>query len=315
MRRRKGGERWACLSAAVLVCACGARQLEAAPRELPAFNGGRAFDDLKRLVAFGPRPSGSKPLAAARQWMIGELRQTGARVEQDRFTASTPIGPLEMANLVAKFPGAQPEVVIVAGHYDTARIPHVPFLGANDGGSSAALLLELGRGLAGHKFPFSVWLVFFDGEEAAQQWSDADSLYGSRHFVQQLSASGGLGRVRAMILVDMVGDANLEIYRDANSTPWLTDIIFTAAHRLGYGKVFLNEKQAYGDDHIPFVNSGVAAADLLGNVGPATPSSSFGSYWHTARDTVEHCRAASLTMVGRVVIAALGDLANSPPFK
>jgi Zn-dependent M28 family amino/carboxypeptidase len=315
MRKRRGRGELTCLCAVALLCLASARPLAAAQRESPAFSGGRAFEYLKQLVAFGPRPSGTNELADARKWMIAQLRQTGAQVEQDRFVADTPIGPLPMSNLIVKIPGTTPGVVIVAGHYDTARIAKVRFVGANDGGSSAAVLMELARALEGHKYPFTVWLVFFDGEEAAQQWSNTDSLYGSRHMVERLSASGGLSQIKAMILVDMVGDRKLKIFRDDNSTGWLNDLVFSAAHRLGYAGVFLNEKQAYGDDHIPFVNAGVAAVDLLGNVGPDSPSSSFGAYWHTAQDTVEHCSAVSLTIVGRVVLAALADLAQSPQLK
>jgi Zn-dependent M28 family amino/carboxypeptidase len=301
-----------CLLTAAAVSSASARRHAGAAAETAAFDGTRAFNVLKRLVDFGPRPSGSNQLALARQWMIAQLRQSGAEVEEDRFVAHTPVGQLAMANVIAKFPGTKPGIVIVAGHYDTARIPNVAFVGANDGGSSAALVMELARAVAGRKFPFTLWLVLFDGEEATQQWSNSDSLYGSRHMVERLSDKGRLGRVKALILVDMVGDAKLTIYRDANSTPWLTDLTFTTAHQLGYGKVFLNEKQGYGDDHIPFVDAGVAAVDLLGNVGPAAPSAPFGSYWHTAQDTVGHCSAASLTIVGRVVLASLDALGRSP---
>jgi Zn-dependent M28 family amino/carboxypeptidase len=315
MRGRKGQGRWIGLCTVALVCLGGARQLAAAPGDLPAFSGGRAFEDLKRLVAFGPRPSGSNQLGRARDWMIAQLRQTGAHVEEDRFTAATPIGQLAMSNLIVKIPGATPDVVIVAGHYDTARIPGVAFVGANDGGSSAALLMELARALAGRKYPFTLWLVLFDGEEATQQWSDSDSLYGSRHLVQQLTASGELSRIKAMVLVDMIGDAHLNIHPDANSTAWLNTLIFQTADRLGYKRYFPSGPIGLGDDHIPFINAGVAAVDLLGNVGPAAASSAFGSYWHTAQDTVEHCNAVSLTIVGRVVLAALVELGHSPHLK
>ncbi len=310
MPRRKGPRGLVALGVAVLLC-LGAASILSAAAERPAFSGGRAFEDLKRLVSFGPRPSGSNQLAKARQWMITQLRQTGEDVEEDRFTASTPIGQLAMTNVTVKIPGASPNVVIVAGHYDTARIPGVAFVGANDGASSAALLMELARALTSHKYPFTVWLVFFDGEEATRQWSDTDSLYGSRHLVQRLSASGDLGHVQAMILVDMIGDADLGVHREENSTRWLTDLVFHAAQKqLGYSKYFLNQPQAIDDDHIPFVNAGVSAVDLIDfDYGPGN------RYWHTAQDTLEHCSPTSLTIVGRVVLASLDDLAKSPHLK
>jgi glutaminyl-peptide cyclotransferase len=271
-----------------------------------SFDGGRAFDDLKHLVAFGPRPAGSPALAQARRWIIAQLKQAGAQVEEDSFTAATPIGNVPMANLIAKFPGQQSKVVMVAGHYDTKHEDGFRFVGANDGASSAALLLELARALAGRKHALTYWLVFFDGEEAVREWTATDSLYGSRHMVQTLTSNGDLGSIQAMILVDMIGDANLDIYREANSTPWLTQTVFAAAHRLGYTKSFLDSPTAVDDDHIPFVNAGVAAIDLIDfNYGPGN------SYWHTARDTPEHCSPHSLTIVGRVVLESLAEIEKS----
>ncbi len=317
MRRRKP-ERpavWACLMMAAVVCPAFAKNRAATTNRTEEFDSQRAFGNLKRLVGFGPRPSGSNQLALARQWMLGQLRQTGARIEEDRFAATTPAGQLAMENVIAKLPGAKPDIVIVAGHYDTARIPNVNFVGANDGGSSAALLMELARAVSGRQYPFTLWLVLFDGEEAAEQWSDSDSLYGSRHLVARLSESGELARVKAMILVDMIGDAKLHIDRDDNSTPWLNELVFATARQLGYSKNFLDAPLAVTDDHIPFLNAGVAAVDLLGNVGPASPSSAFGAYWHTAQDTVAHCSAASLGIVGRVVLASLDALGRSPQMR
>ncbi len=275
-----------------------------------AFSGGRAFENLKRLVAFGPRPSGSPALAQSRRWIIQELRKTGARVEEDSFAAATPLGSLRMTNVIAKFPGLRPKVVIVAGHYDTKREEGFRFLGANDGGSSAALLLELGRVLGARKNALTYWLVFFDGEEALQEWSPADSLYGSRHLVQKLASRGDLARIQAMVLVDMIGDANLDIHREDNSTPWLMDTAFSVARRLGYAKYFLDTPIAIDDDHIPFVNAGVAAADLIDlDYGPNR------SYWHTDKDTLDHCSPLSLTIVGRVVLETLSEIAKSPHVK
>ncbi|MGO8815356.1 MAG: M28 family peptidase [Terriglobia bacterium] len=272
------------------------------------FNGGRAFADLKQLVSYGPRPAGSAALAAARRWIIAQLKDTGAQVEEDNFTAETPIGAIPMTNVIAKFPGDSTKVVMVTGHYDTKLFENFRFVGANDGGSSAALLLELARELRGRKHTLTYWLVFFDGEEAVREWTDTDSVYGSRHLVQKLSSAGELGRIRALILVDMIGDSNLVIHREENSSPWLTDIVFAAAHRLGYAKYFLDAPSAVEDDHIPFVNAGIAAVDLI-DFNPQD------GYWHTARDTVDHCSPLSLTIVGRVLLATLADLEKSPHVK
>ena len=289
-------------------CVCLGFASPLTPAEPAGFNGGRAFEDLKHLVSFGPRPSGSPALLKAREWLIHELRDAGAEVEEDSFTASTPIGPIPMANLIAKFPGSGRETVIVAGHYDTKRFDDFRFVGANDGGSSAALLVELARVLNGQKRTLNCWLVFFDGEEAVRtQWAGTDNTYGSRHLVEKLSESGELSRIKALILVDMIGDAQLRIPRESNSTPWLADLVFRTAQHLGYAKYFVGSQDAVEDDHIPFVNAGVSAFDLIDlDYGPN------GSYWHTAQDTPDHCSPLSLTIVGRVVAASLEELDKSP---
>jgi Zn-dependent M28 family amino/carboxypeptidase len=276
-----------------------------------AFNGSRAFSFIERLVDFGPRPAGSKALAETRQWIVGQLQQSGWTVERDAFTADTPIGPLPMVNLIAKLPGVSRKVIMVAGHYDTKRFTKFRFVGANDGGSSAAFLLELARILPRQKHRFTYWLVFFDGEEAILHWTATDSLYGSRHLVARLTSDGKLGRIQAMILVDMVAGNHLVIHRDADSTAWLNKLVFHVADRLGYQRYFRNTPTAVDDDHVPFVDAGVSAIDLIGlDYGPDSPP--FGSYWHTAQDTVQHCSPASLTIVGRVVLATLEDLNHSP---
>ena len=273
------------------------------PRDSTSFNGIRAFEDLKRLVALGPRPAGSPALAKARGEILGQLKQAGVAAEEDSFVAATPLGSVPMANLIGRIPGERPQVIILAGHYETKRIDDITFTGANDGGSSAAFLTEMARVLAHRKNFFTYWLVFFDGEEAFREFTETDGLFGSRHLVQKLTAGGELSRVHAMILVDMIGDAKLNVNRDMNSTPWLNDLIFKTARRLNYGQNFPDEQRAYQDDHIPFINAGVSAVDLLDlDYGPNN------RYWHTAQDTLDKCSPASLTIVGRVVMATLEEL-------
>ncbi|MDE3180411.1 MAG: M28 family peptidase [Acidobacteriota bacterium] len=274
-----------------------------------AFSGQRAFEDIGRLVAFGPRPVGSVALARSRRWMIRELTRSGCSVTHDPFTASTPVGNIDMDNLIVKIPGAKPSVIMVAGHYDTKTFKNFRFVGANDGGSSAAFLLELGRTLCHTKNKYTLWLVFFDGEEAIDEnMTPTDGTYGSRHLEQKLAAGGDLGKIQAMILVDMIADKNLDIRRDMNSTAWLNTLLFKTADRLGYSRYFLkNQITAIGDDHTPFVAAGVSSVDIIDlDYGPDN------SYWHTAQDTPEHCSAASLEIVGRVVTAMLKELESSP---
>lgn len=273
-----------------------------------AYNGGRAFADLQHLVSFGPRPVGSDALQASRTWIIGQLEKAGCKVVQDRFVGDTPDGNIPMVNLIAEIPGREPDkIVMIAGHYDTKLEKSFRFAGANDGGSSAAFLLEMARELRQTRHRLTYWIVFFDGEEALRTWSDSDSLYGSRHFVGKLTAGGELSRIQAMILVDMIGDAHLDIHWDQESTSWLNKLVFQQADKLGYSRYFLRQPTAVVDDHIPFVNAGVSAADLIDfDYGPDN------SYWHSAQDTIQHCSPSSLTIVGRVVKATLDELDRSP---
>jgi glutaminyl-peptide cyclotransferase len=207
--------------------------------------------------------------------------------------------------LVARIPGSSPSVTILAGHYDTKRMT-IPFVGANDGASSAAFLLEMARVLGRRRNGLTYWLVFFDGEEALQRWSPADGLYGSRHFAQELSAEGILQQVRAAILVDMIADAHLNIRRETHSTPWLTDIVFAQAQHLGYARYFLNSPRVIEDDHVSFLELGIPAVDIIDlDYGP------FNLYWHTRCDTVDKCSPASVAIVARVIFGTLTVLESS----
>jgi Zn-dependent M28 family amino/carboxypeptidase len=206
-----------------------------------------------------------------------------------------------MTNVLGVIRGESSTVVILAGHCDTARVDGVRFVGANDGGSSAAFLLEMARVLSRRKNKFTYWLVFFDGEEALKQWSADDSLYGSRRLADNLASEGLLGRIKALILLDMVADRHLNVLRDSNSIPWLSDAVFSSARGLGYGRSFSGGTFPVEDDHIPFLASGVPVVDII----DLTP---FGGYHHTAGDTIVKCSRESLTVVGWVVLATLARL-------
>ncbi len=267
------------------------------------FDGALAFKDLTHLVALGPRPPGSPAIEHAREYITAQLVRAGAEVQHDPFTASTPDGPIPMLNIIGDLPGQSSKVVIVAGHYDTARIKGIEFVGANDGGSSAAELLELVRVLAGRDHTFTYWLVFFDGEEAIEHWSPSDSLYGSRHFVETLRGSGKLGNIQAVVLLDMVGGRDPQFRPEGNSTPWLRDVVFRSADRLGYRDAFPSGGALpVEDDHLPFLAAGVPAVDIV-DFAPFLRG-----YHHTAKDTIDRCSPDTLAMVGGVVLVTLGDL-------
>jgi hypothetical protein len=265
------------------------------------FDGKRAMAHLKALVDIGPRPPGSAQIRQARAHITRELRALDLTVQEQPFTADTPIGRVEMANLIVRLPGLRPDRILVGGHYDTKLFTNAVFVGANDGGSSAAWLIELARALAGRPREHTIELVWFDGEEAFGEWvtGGRDHTYGSRYYVQSARQAGTLDAIRALILVDMVGDSNLRVRRDTMSTPWLTDLIWTAARRAGHADTFIDEAMPIDDDHTPFLEAGVPAVDIIDLDYPA---------WHTPADTLDRVSAASLQVVGDVVLAALPDL-------
>ena len=276
----------------LIVVVLGVVRGEAQPRR--EFDGAAALRHVERLVAIGPRPAGSPESAKARAYIQDQLRAAGAEARVMAFDAMTPHGRLPMANVIGVLPGKRADVILIGGHYDTKVFREFRFVGANDGGSSAALLLQLARELARAPREFTYWLTFFDGEEARGEWSGTDSLYGSRHLAAELARAGRLPR--AMVVVDMIGDRDLNIRREGYSTGWLTDIVWSTARRLGHGRHFLNDVMPVEDDHAPFLRAGVPATLLIDFDYPP---------WHTAQDTLDKVSAKSLAVVGEVVREAL----------
>ena len=272
-----------------------------APQTAAAFDGDRAFAHLRALVGIGPRPAGSAQIRQARAYITRELRALGLTIEEQPFTADTPVGRVEMVNLIVRLPGRRSERILFSGHYDTKLFTDQVFVGASDGGSSAAFLIELARVLMTRSLEYAAEIVWFDGEEAIREWvtGGADHTYGSRYYVQAAASAGTLRSIRAMILVDMIGDRDLTIRRDSMSTPWLTDIIWAAARRAGHGRTFVDEVTTIDDDHIPFIEAGVPAVDIIDLDYSA---------WHTPADDLDRVSARSLQIVGDVVLQALPDL-------
>ena len=272
------------------------------------FDSARAWNDLEAQVAIGPRPSGSAALQKTRDYILAELKKAGIEARQQIFIARTPLGEVSMANIIATIPGRRPERLAIASHYDTKRTPFPNpqngqivnrFVGASDGASSTAALLELARALKGRQNEFTIELIFFDGEEAVLEWREGDNTYGSRHYVETAQKAGTLKTLRALVLLDMIGDKDLLIRRDAASTNWLVDIVWAAAARIGHRGIFSNEQTSIDDDHMPFIRAGVPAVDIIDLDYPA---------WHTAADTLDNVSARSLQIVGDVVLAALPDI-------
>jgi Zn-dependent M28 family amino/carboxypeptidase len=275
----------------------------------PGFDGARAFEHVKRMVEIGPRPAGSAELARAREYVIKELGAANLKVATDEFAAQTPAGPRQMVNVTAVLPGKSPDVIIVAGHYDTKPVKEFRFVGANDGGSSTGAVIEIARSLAatGRQPEFTYWFAFFDGEESfCENWNDCskpgqpDNTYGSRRYVARLQERGELAGVRALILLDMIGYKTLSLPREGYSTKWLTDIIWETARSLGHGAHFPEREEFAEDDHFPFLRAGVPSVNLI----QLTDYIEAG-YWHTAQDTLDKVSPQSLKIVGETVLASL----------
>ncbi len=252
------------------------------------------------LVGFGPHPPGSEAQRKAGDYLISELKSYRLEAQRQEFEALTPNGPLKMRNIWAVLPGKGGKVIILASHYDSKYFKDFQFVGANDGASSSAVLLELARVL-GHGNPteHAIWFVFFDGEEAIHEWSDLDSLYGSREFVKMLNAQQKLSSIGALILLDLVGEKDLSFRRDTNSTPWLVDTIWTVAARLGHADKFRQTANTMIDDHIPFAQQGVPVVDII---------DMDYAYWHTAEDSLDKLSAENMRIVAEVVLGALPDV-------
>ncbi len=264
-----------------------------------AVSGEKAMEHVRAQVALGPRPPGSPALQKCRDYIEQQLRSYGYRIEQDAFVAETPYGPKKMVNLVAKKGAGEKGIVALASHYDTKYMEGKNFVGANDGGSSTALLIELARVLAPARGDLDYWFLFLDGEEAFVEWSTFDSTYGSRHLARRWKQEGIAPRIKALILLDMIGDRNLDILRDTNSTPWLSALVREAAARNGLSGILSQNVTAIEDDHIPFIDAGIPSVDVIDLDYPP---------WHTEADTLDKVSADSMQKVGRLVVAVLGEL-------
>lgn len=268
----------------------------------------RVMQYTKKIVAFGPRWDGSKAIDQVRAYIKNKLR--GDQVEEDAFVAETSIGKLSMHNIVAKFPGMKDGIIVLGSHYETNYwLKDTSFVGANDGACTSALLLAIADELRKEKLEgYSIWLAFFDGEESmTREWNTADALWGSRHLAQKWQRDGTSKKVKAFLLLDMLGDANLKVIRDQNSTAWLEDLVLQAATHLGYQSLFYRDVTAVQDDHIPFVAIGVPVADVID--GPYGYNDSF---HHTPDDTVDKLSVRSLRVSGDVVLETIRLLNGIP---
>jgi Zn-dependent M28 family amino/carboxypeptidase len=265
----------------------------------PSFDSNKAWEHLRQLVALGPRPAGSAAIEQSRAYIKSQLAANGIAVAEQPWDDQTPTGRVHMVNLIATIPGASKNRLVIGGHYDSKKFQAFRFVGANDGGSSAAYLLELARVLKARRNQLTIELLFLDGEEAVIDWSGNDHTYGSRHYVAEAKRTGSLASLKAFVLVDMIADRDLQIKRDVNSTTWLTDIIWAAAQTQQLSTYFRPDRVQIEDDHVPFMDAGVPSVDIIDLEYPA---------WHTAGDTLDAVSARSLQVVGDTLLAALPQI-------
>src|SRR5579859_1948155 len=269
------------------------------PDKTGGFDGKAAYEHVAKMVSFGPRPSGSQAIAQTQDYILSQLQSFGCTVEIDAFNANTPAGPVAMKNILVKIQGTQPGIILLGTHYDTLKKEN--FVGADDAGSSTGVMLELARILCAKHGRYAVWIAFFDGEEAVQQWSDTDSRYGSKEMAAKLSISGDLKKVKAFLLADIVGGRTMVIKKESSSNTELTNQIWAAANRLGYGNVFVNDSGEVQDDHDSFLKRGVPSVDVIGDF-------LANGYWHTPQDNMEQISAKSLGIVGHVFVETVKAL-------
>jgi len=278
------------------------------PVSIQAFDGQRAYAEVEALVRISPRDAGTPNGQRAAEHIFQRLNANGILAEIDTFTDQTPEGPKTMHNVIGRIPGRTDQWIIVGSHFDT--MPGIEnFQGANDGGSSTGVLLELARMLARHKPDVGIMFAFFDGEEGIAGYVQGDGLHGSRRMASRLAETGADRYVKAMILLDMVGDADLHINIPANSTTWLIKEVLEAAYETGHrDHVSVSRNSIITDDHVPFLQIGIPAIDLIDFKYGTQPG--LNDLWHTPGDTLENIHAESLEIIGQITLQLIGQLAN-----
>jgi Zn-dependent M28 family amino/carboxypeptidase len=275
-----------------------------APDKTGGFDGKRAYAHVAKQVSFGSRPAGSPAIAKTQEYILAELKSYGCTAEVDSFTSDTPAGRLPMKNILVKIPGDKPGVILLGTHYDTKRLEN--FVGADDGGSSTSVMLELARLLCSQHGRYAVWIAFFDGEEAVrQEWKDPDNCYGSREMAARFAISGDLAKIKAFLLADIVGTRTPHFKRETYSTKALVDLVWGVAKKLGYGDIFIDESSAVEDDHQSFLKRNVPSVDVIDlDNGPGGDV----YYWHTPQDSLDKISPKTLAIVGHVFLESVKQL-------
>ena len=271
------------------------------------FQGEQALAEVRGFLAIGPRDSGTDGARRGAEYLRDRLRALGVAAEIDEFREAAPGGTQVFRNVVGRIPGAGPDCVVVACHYDTKTGIAPDFVGANDGGSGVGVELEIAalRRGAARPAPCEIQLAFVDGEECVREYGPHDGLHGSRRLAARLAAEGP-ERVRAVVVVDMIGDRDLTVTIPRNGTPALVSKVFAAAEAEGARTRFSWHPGGMLDDHVPFLDAGLPAVDLIDFEYGSAPGRN--DYWHTREDTIDKLSAASLQTVGRVVVRVIDSV-------
>lgn len=261
---------------------------------------------VEELCAIGPRVSGTIGAAEAAAWIAGELAEAGLQPDTDVFTERVADGgEVVFRNVIATLPGTSRKRILLLSHYDTKAGISADFVGANDGGSSTALLLALAKWFRENPPDgAAVTFAFLDGEECRAEYGPRDGLHGSRRLAAQMK--GARARLDAVILLDMVGDADLALTLPANTDRRLAAIAAQAAERLGMRDRVRRQPYDMVDDHQPFLDLGYPAIDLIDFEYGSEPSRN--DFWHTAEDTPDKISDATLDLVGALVIEIVRQL-------
>ncbi|MDA2932995.1 M28 family peptidase [Acidobacteria bacterium AH-259-D05] len=266
--------------------------------QIDLIDGDNVMHHVEEIISHGPHPPGSDAQKQVGAYIANQLESYGLEVHTQTFHPATPLGRRDMTNIWGITQGTTESIIILASHYDSKYFESFSFVGANDSGSSTALVLELARILASENpTEYALWFVFFDGEEAFLDWTSADSLYGSREFVKMLKTRDLLHKIACLVLLDMVGEKDLVLRKDINSTAWLNTIIWDTASEMGHADIFrIRGSTGAQDDHIPFAREGIAVVDII-DLDYA--------YWHRREDTMDKLSVDNLKIVGNVVLGSL----------
>ena len=273
-------------------------------------SGEKAFAILEELLAISPRQSGSKGAMRAATLISERLTAAGVAAEIDEFEDATPEGKITFRNVTATIPGDGKSCIVLISHYDTKDGISRKFTGANDSGSSTALLIQLADVLASstNTAP-DIVLAFVDGEECMKQYSPSDGLHGSTRLAHALARKYGADNIHAAIVLDMIGDSDLSVTIPKNSSPQIIEKLFEVARAEGKRQLFSLYSPML-DDHAPFLEKGIPAIDIIDFHYGSSPRAN--DYWHTEKDSIDKISSASLETIGRITVLLLNSLIADP---